>query len=33
VGATRYFKAAGFAGRTAGLDDKGNADHLADGKP
>lgn len=30
VGATKYFKAAGFAGRTAGLDDKGRADHLED---
>jgi hypothetical protein len=30
VGATRYFKAAGFAGRTAGLDDKGRPDHLDD---
>jgi hypothetical protein len=30
VGATKYFKAAGFAGRTAGLDDKGRPDHLED---
>jgi hypothetical protein len=30
VGATRYFKAAGFAGRTAGLDVKGRPDHLDD---
>jgi len=33
VGATRYFKAAGFAGRTAGLDGQGRPDHLGDGKP
>jgi hypothetical protein len=30
VGDTRYFKAAGFAGRTAGLDSEGKADHLDD---
>lgn len=33
VGATRYFKAAGFAGRTAGLDDKGRPEHLQDAAP
>ena len=32
VGDTRYFKAAGFAGRTAGLDAQGRADHLNDGQ-
>jgi hypothetical protein len=31
VGDTRYFKAAGFAGRTAGLDSAGKPDHLDDG--
>ena len=30
VGATRYFKAAGFPGRTAGLDAAGRPDRLDD---
>jgi len=31
VGQTRYFKVAGFAGRSAGIDDKGRPEHLDDG--
>jgi hypothetical protein len=30
LGSTRYFKAAGFAGRTAGIDAKGRPEHLED---
>lgn len=33
VGETRYFKAGGFAGRTAGLDKSGGPDHLGDATP
>jgi len=33
VGDTRYFKAGGFAGRTAGLDNSGGPDHLGDAAP
>jgi hypothetical protein len=33
LGSTRYFKTAGFAGRTAGIDARGRPDHLEDGAP
>ena len=32
VGPIRYLKAGGFAGRTAGLDERGRPDHLGDGR-